>query len=72
VAGSDPFAAEALELLETLVPIVRENPGIIQTEIYKRMPEFPRQQVSYALYLGSKNGNVLRKKKGSTYALFVP
>ncbi|MHB1397555.1 MAG: hypothetical protein ACYDAI_11570 [Trichloromonadaceae bacterium] len=57
--------------LATILPIIRANPGILQTDVYKALPEMPRETASYVLYFAASTGVVERSKKGRTYELRV-
>lgn len=56
-----------LELVRKIEPVVRQQPGILQTELYKRLSEIPKPEISYALYFAAKQGRFVRKRKGRTY-----
>ncbi len=62
----DPVFAGLFERVE---PVIRANPGILQTELYKKLPEIHRAHMSYVLYFAAKQGKIVRKKKGRTYEL---
>lgn len=47
-----------------------DNPGQLQSKIYRHFPEFDKEQVRYGLYFADELGLVRRKKKGNTYQLF--
>jgi len=50
--------------------LVIDNPGQLQSKIYRHFPEFSKEQVRYGLYFSDELGLIRRKKKGSTYQLF--
>jgi hypothetical protein len=65
-AKSDPTY---VAVCEAVLPMIKAKPGILQTEIYKLIPQFERAAVSYALYFAADHGRVKRDKKGNTYSL---
>ncbi len=59
-----------LQLLPTLLEMIRATPGILQTDVYKRLPGRTRTELSYVLYFAADHGHLIRRKKGRTYALY--
>ena len=57
--------------LAAIFPIITANPGILQTDVYKALPEMPKETASYVLYFAASTGVVERSKKGRTYELRV-
>ena len=57
---------------DALIPIVRDNPGLLQTDIYKKLVQFNRAQLSYAIYFAAEHGMIARVKRGRTYSLNLP
>lgn len=64
----DPIFAK---LLSSLLPIIKSNPGILQSAIYKHVQEMDRGDISYALYFAAKQGKISRTKKGRSYELRI-
>lgn len=76
----DPFFEK---LLSMLLPIIQNNPGILQSEITKRAEsrEWPdlysqnrpiaREDIYYVLYFADKFGRIIRTKKGRSYELKI-
>lgn len=58
-----------IKCCEVLLPTIRDNPGILQTDIYKILSYIPKEVLSYTLYFVADHGRVLRIKKGRTYTL---
>jgi len=52
--------------LAALLPVIKESPGILQTELYTKT-SVERSDVSYCLYFADAGGLVKREKKGRTY-----
>jgi hypothetical protein len=48
---------------------ITENPGILQTELYTKLPEFDKAAVQYAVYFMEDHGFIVRTRKGRTYSL---
>lgn len=76
----DPIFAK---LIARLLPIIKANPGILQSdiskqflsmewpELYSYTREVSREDISYALYFADKQGLILRAKKGRSYELRI-
>ncbi|MFB0562948.1 MAG: hypothetical protein ACETWM_17255 [Candidatus Lokiarchaeia archaeon] len=56
---------------EEALKIIKVNPGILQTNIYKIINKYEKHEISEALYYLQKNNKILREKKGNTYRLFI-
>lgn len=52
-----------------LLSIIKRNPNILQTEIYKMFKSEEKPYVSEELYFMAKDGLIARNKKGRTYEL---
>lgn len=63
---SDPLY---LRIRDATLSKIREQPGILQTELCKALPQFNRPDVSYAVYFAGDHGVLRRTKKGRTYSL---
>lgn len=48
--------------------VIAENPGILQTELYKMVP-YDREQVRYVTYFAEESGLLKRERSGRTYSL---
>lgn len=59
-------------ILGRVRPLVVAEPGILQTKLYPHVPEYDAEQVRYALYFAHELGDVVRIKKGRSYAVFPP
>ena len=76
----DPIYAK---LVSVLIPFIKSNPGILQSDISKQFPimnwaelyqyirAVSREDISYALYFAAKQGKISRTKKGRSYELYV-
>lgn len=58
-------------LRKNLKSIIKANPGITQTDVYKMFQPEAKQYVSEALYFMEKDGVIVRKKQGRTYTLSI-
>ena len=71
------------KLISVLLPIIKADPGILQSEIAKRAESMDwatlyrynrpvaREDIYYALYFADKFGSITRTKKGRSYELRV-
>jgi DNA-binding Lrp family transcriptional regulator len=66
VVHRDPFYRLNLR---QILPLLKEEPGILQTQIYERL-QLSRPEITYTLYFAEKEGLVRREKKGRSYQLF--
>lgn len=76
----DPIYAK---IISVLIPLVKSNPGILQSDISKQFPtmdwselyqytrEISREDISYALYFAAKQGKISRTKRGRSYELYT-
>lgn len=74
----DPVFAK---ILSKLLPVISENPGILQSELTKGFPtmdwsdlyayhrQVSQDDIRYALYFAEKQGRITRTKKGRSYEL---
>ena len=56
---------------EALIEIIRNEPNIIQSELYKRFDSELKSYISSELYSMEKNGLICREKSGKSYKLFI-
>lgn len=54
-----------------LKKVISENPGLLQTDIYKRLPEYDKTEISNILYWWEKRGKIRQEKSGRTYAVYA-
>ncbi|GHT56251.1 hypothetical protein AGMMS50268_33700 [Spirochaetia bacterium] len=55
--------------LKQLLRLIQEEPGILQTETYKRL-HLSKPEITYTLYFAEKEGLIRREEKGRSYLLF--
>ena len=68
-AKQDPLY---LEILPEILPLIENDPGIMQTAIYPKLPEYSQENIRYVLYFAQELGELTRLKKGRSYQLFGP
>ena len=51
---------------------IGEKPGILQTDLYKALPQFDKADIQYAIYFAEDHHAIVRVKKGRTYVLSLP
>ena len=56
-------------LLPEIKNLITKQSGILQTEVYKKMSNYPKQYISYVLYFAEKHSEIVRVKNGRTYSL---
>lgn len=56
-------------ITEKILPIIEQNPGILQKELYSKFSIIPKNDISMILRTLDDQCLILRKKKGSTYQL---
>lgn len=66
-ARQDPLYSEVMRIS---LPIIAENPGILQTKMYPHLPGMHVEQMRYVFYFAPLIGDIVRIKKGSSYQLF--
>lgn len=66
-AARDPLYHEVMGLVTTLVS---QSPGVLQSKLYPHFPDLSPEMVRYVLYYAAELGDVVRRKKGNSYALF--
>lgn len=59
------------DLPDQVLQLIKEQPGITQTELYKRFDSRLKDHISEFLYFAAKSGSVSRVKSKNTYCLFL-
>lgn len=54
-----------------LVRLIKENPGIKQTDLYGNVQSYSNKQVQQILKKMADNGEIRREKDGSSYRLYL-
>ncbi len=60
-----------IEICKIILLKIKEQPDMLQTEIYILFPQFSKDNLSYALYFAAEHGKITRLKKGRTYSLTI-
>jgi tetratricopeptide (TPR) repeat protein len=68
-AEKDPLYREVMGLL---LPVIKQNEGILQSKIYGYAPRYDQETLRYVLYFADELGEITRLKKGNSYQLFGP
>jgi len=63
---SDPLYRQ---VRDAAIALIRDKPGVLQTEMYGLLSAFPKTDVQYALYFAADHNAIVRTKKGRSYAL---
>lgn len=58
-------------LQHDLFQMIKNNPGIIQSDIYKQFPSVLKNSISESLYHQAKNGEIRREKSGNSYRIYI-
>lgn len=61
---------ESVNLKSRLLNVIKDNPGIKQSEIYKFFDGSVKEDIRSILYFSEKDGTVKREKTGNTYKVF--
>lgn len=67
-ASEDPLYKE---VLEKLLPVIKEQKGILQSKIYPFAPEYNQESIRYVLYFAHQLEDIVRVKKGRSYSLYI-
>ncbi len=59
-------------LQDSLIVTIQSNPGMLQTDIYKLFDHELRYEISDILLQWDKEGQIIRKKRGSSYSICLP
>lgn len=62
----DPYYKEVINLV---LPIIKLNPNIVQSNLAKQFQQFESERFRYAMYYGEIIGDIYRVKKGRSYKL---
>lgn len=69
-AEADPLYQQCMRGIK---PFIEENPGIKQTALYPHMAAAPdTEHCRYVLYFADELGDIVRRKKGNSYEVFLP
>lgn len=68
-AAADPLYHDVMILVKRLL---RNEPGVVQSELYKGEPESRKEMIRYVLYFAQELGDIHREKHGRSYKLYLP
>ena len=57
-------------IAESIKEIISANPGILQSELYRKYDPVLKDSISELLYFAAKDGRIRREKSGRSYQLF--
>lgn len=66
-AAQDPLVSG---VGKTVLELVRQEPGVRQTELYKHLPGIGVEEARYALYFMEQLQLIERRKSGNSYKIF--
>lgn len=58
-------------LKNDVIHVIRENPGILQKDLYQEFDSDFKQDISNMLYTMDKDQEIKREKSGNTYKVYV-
>lgn len=61
---------EPVSLEESLLTVINDLPGLLQTELYALFPDRERKKLQTLLLKLDRNGLIRREKKNSSYRVF--
>jgi Phage Mu protein F like protein len=56
-------------VMAVVTPLVAQAPGILQSKLYPHLPSLEPEMIRYVLYYAAELGDIVRLKKGNSYAL---
>jgi hypothetical protein len=57
-------------VMQVVTPLVEATPGLTQTKLYPHLPNLTPETIRYVIYYAAEMGEVVRRKKGNSYAIF--
>lgn len=66
---AEEHAKKLLKFTEMLLPIIEQNPGILQKELFTKFDPSEKRNISSIIQILDEEGLIQRTKKGSTYQL---
>jgi len=63
---------DQLAMRAAVIRAVRQHPGILQTDLWELLDEFPTQQLQSVVYRAAQEAVIVREKRGNTFALWRP
>ena len=66
-AARDPLYHAVMGMV---TPLVEQTPGLLQTKLYPHLPNLEHETIRYVIYYAAEMGDLVRRKKGNSYAVF--
>jgi hypothetical protein len=66
-AARDPLYHAVMGMV---TPLVEQTPGLLQTKLYPHLPNLDLETIRYVIYYAAEMGDLVRRKKGNSYAVF--
>lgn len=66
-----PTEDQIADYRNRVIAILRQEPGLIQADLYKRFKPEEKEKVGYAISALKKNNEVRRERKGRSFALWL-
>lgn len=70
-AGHSPDQQQIVEYKPILYQLVKDNPGILQSDLKKRFPPDLENVIGYANWSNCQEGKIRREKKGRSFQLWI-
>ena len=70
IAEENAYKIESVNLDNRLLALLRDNPGIKQTDVYKKFGSIVKSDIQEKLYFMAKSGEITREKSGNTYVIY--
>lgn len=58
-------------LKEKVIKEIKNNPGILQSDLYDKFDHVLKDEISTIIYYSNKEGKIVREKEGRTYKLYI-
>lgn len=58
-------------LKESVIKKIKDNPGILQSDLYNNFDPILKDEISTIIYYSNKEEKIVRVKEGRTYRLFI-
>lgn len=70
--GAKKHEKQILSTLKKILPLISNNPGLMQTRLYIGKSDGVKEEIREALYFAEERGSIIRVKKGRSYQLYLP
>ena len=70
--NTEPVSSSADDLsVEPVVNAIQSQPGMLQADIYAKLPQLGKRQIQQLIRQLEEEGKVRRERSGSTYQLYL-